>query len=75
VDRWLQQRYQCTDFFFSIAPIFKSDRLCGIVELSLAHNVELMVHPEKQEEYSYLLSTEYMEMIRDKKTGSFDVVL
>jgi hypothetical protein len=45
--------------------------LCGIVELSLAHNVELMVHPEKQEEYSYLLSTEYMEIIFNKKTGSY----
>jgi hypothetical protein len=49
----------------------KSDRLRGIVELSLAHNVELMVHPEKQDEYSYLLSTEYMENIRNKKIGSY----
>ena len=71
VDRWLQQRYQCTDFFFSIQPIHKSNRLRGIVELSLAHNVELMVHPEKQDEYSYLLSTEYMELIRNKKIGSY----
>ena len=52
----------------------KSDRLRGIVELSLAHNVELMVHPEKQDEYSYLLSTEYMEMIRNKKIGSYRVL-
>ena len=71
MDRWLQQRYQCTDFFFSIQPIHKSNRLREIVELSLAHNVELMVHPEKQDEYSYLLSTEYMELIRNKKIGSY----
>jgi predicted glycoside hydrolase/deacetylase ChbG (UPF0249 family) len=71
VDRWLQRRYQCTDFFFSLEPMHKSDRLRGIVELSLAHNVELMVHPEKQDEYSYLLSTEYMENIRNKKIGSY----
>ena len=71
VDRWLQQRYQCTDFFFSIEPIFKSDRLRVIVELSLAHNVELMVHPEKLEECSYLLSTEYMEIIFNKKISSY----
>jgi chitin disaccharide deacetylase len=71
VDRWLQRRYQCTDFFFSIEPMHKSDRLRGIVELSLVHNVELMVHPEKQDEYRYLLSTEYMEIIRNKKIGSF----
>jgi predicted glycoside hydrolase/deacetylase ChbG (UPF0249 family) len=71
VDRWLQQRYQCTDFFFSIQPIHKPNRLRRIVELSLTHNVELMVHPEKQDECSYLLSTEYMELIHDKKIGSY----
>jgi len=49
----------------------KSHRLRGIVELSLAHDVELMVHPEKPDEYHYLLSTEYMEMIRNKKIGSY----
>jgi predicted glycoside hydrolase/deacetylase ChbG (UPF0249 family) len=75
VDRWLQRRYQCTDFFFSIEPIHKPDRLRRIVELSWEHTVELMVHPEKQDEYSYLLSAKYMEMIRDKKIGSFNTAL
>jgi predicted glycoside hydrolase/deacetylase ChbG (UPF0249 family) len=73
-DRWLRRRYQCTDFFFSIVPMHKSHRLRGIVELSLAHNVELMVHPEKPDEHHYLLSTEYMEMIRNKKIGSYRVL-
>jgi predicted glycoside hydrolase/deacetylase ChbG (UPF0249 family) len=71
VDRWLQRKYQCTDFFFSIVPMHKPNRLRAIVELSLARNVELMVHPEKPDEYHYLLSTEYMEMIRNKKIGSY----
>jgi predicted glycoside hydrolase/deacetylase ChbG (UPF0249 family) len=75
VDRWLQRRYQCTDFFFSIEPIHKLNRLRRIVELSWAHTVELMVHPEKQDEYSYLLSSQYMEIIRSKKIGSFDITL
>jgi chitin disaccharide deacetylase len=74
VDRWLQRSYQCTDFFFSIVPMHTSHRLRGIVELSLAHNVELMVHPEKQDECNYLLSTEYMEMIRNKKIGPYKVL-
>ena len=64
-----------TDFFFSIEPMHKSDRLRRIVELSVAHTVELMVHPEKQDEYSYLLSSQYVEMIRGKKIGSFKVIL
>jgi len=71
VDKWLQQKYQCTDFFFSIAPIHQPDRLRRIVELSLAHTVELMVHPENQDEYSYLSSSKYMEVIHNKKIGSF----
>jgi predicted glycoside hydrolase/deacetylase ChbG (UPF0249 family) len=74
VDRWLQRKYQCTDFFFSIVPMHKPYRLQGIVELSLRHNVELMVHPGKPDEYHYLLSAEYMEMIRNKKIGSYRVL-
>jgi chitin disaccharide deacetylase len=74
LDRWLQRSYQCTDFFFSIVPMHTSHRLRGIVELASAHNVELMVHPEKQDEYNYLLSTEYVEMIRDKKIGSYRIL-
>jgi predicted glycoside hydrolase/deacetylase ChbG (UPF0249 family) len=74
VDRWLQRKYQCTDFFFSLVPMYKADRLREIVELSLVHNVELMVHPEKQDEYSYLLSFEYMEIIRNKRIGSYKVL-
>jgi chitin disaccharide deacetylase len=75
VDQWLQRRYQCTDFFFSIKPIHRLDHLHKIIDLSWEHAVELMVHPEKQDEYSYLLSTEYMGMIRDKKIGSFKIML
>jgi hypothetical protein len=32
------------------------------------------VHPEKQDEYRYLLSIEYMEIIRNKKIGSYRVL-
>jgi chitin disaccharide deacetylase len=74
VDRWLQRSYQCTDFFFNIVPMHKPYRVRRIVELSLAHNVELMVHPENQDEYHYLLGTEYMEMIRNKEIGSYRVL-
>ncbi len=74
VDKWLKRRYKCTDFFFSIAPIHKSDRLRRIVELSLAHRVELMVHPEIPDEHDYLLSAEYMKIIQSCKIGSFEIV-
>jgi len=71
VDRWLKRRYKCTDFFFSIAPIHRADRLRWIVGLSLAHSVELMVHPARPDEYDYLLRGEYMKLIQSSEMRSF----
>lgn len=62
IDQCLLRRYRCTDFFFSIAPI-SSDRLRRIVDLSTSADVELMVHPERKEEYDYLVSEEYRNVI------------
>lgn len=71
VDAWLKRRYKCTDFFFSNPSIHRSDRLRKIVELSVAHSVELMVHPERPDECDYLLSVEYEELIESTKIGAF----
>jgi chitin disaccharide deacetylase len=75
VDRWLLRRYQCTDFFFSIEPMLKTDRLHRIINLSLVHTVELMVHPEKQNEFNYLLSPAYQEITRNTKIRSYRTAL
>ncbi len=71
VDIWLQRRYVCTDFFFSISPINRADRIRRIVKLSQSHNVEVMVHPQKQDEYEYLMSDEYWEVIHGAKIGTY----
>ncbi len=71
VDRILARRYSCTDFFFSISPDRGYDRLRRIVELSHYHIVELMTHPEKRDDFVFLMSGEYSEMIRNAKTGIF----
>lgn len=74
VDRFLTRRYVCTDFFFSISPLDRSDRFRRIVELSQSHNVEFMVHPQKQDEYDYLMSDEYLEITRGAKFGTYRAI-
>jgi chitin disaccharide deacetylase len=71
VDFILKGRYVCPDFFFSIAPVHGSERLLRIVNLSRLHNVELMVHPQKPDEYEYLMSAEYQEIIGKATTGIY----
>lgn len=71
VDLWLTRRYTCTDFFFSISPFHELQRLKRIVRLAISSNVELMVHPQKPEEYDYLMTAEYLNIIADVKKGSY----
>jgi len=62
IDRHLASRFQCTDSFFSVEPI-DAERLRRIVAMSRSSDVELMVHPERDEEYSFLMSGEWKELI------------
>jgi predicted glycoside hydrolase/deacetylase ChbG (UPF0249 family) len=62
VDRWLSSRFLCTDFFFSMAPI-DQEKLQRLVLLSKSSDVELMVHPGVEKEYSFLLSPEWANLI------------
>lgn len=62
VDRWLQSRQICTDYFFSLVPI-KRSRLKRIISLSKCKDVEIMVHPGINEEYLYLTSNEWVKLL------------
>jgi predicted glycoside hydrolase/deacetylase ChbG (UPF0249 family) len=64
VDRWLGRSYRLTDFFFSLEQCLKEKRLSRVVELAKAASVELMTHPEKTAEYEFLMSDEYLELMR-----------
>ena len=63
VDRWLTSRFQCTDLFFSLKPI-ETERIRRIVSLSKSADVELMVHPGVDKEYHYLMSEDWLNLIR-----------
>jgi predicted glycoside hydrolase/deacetylase ChbG (UPF0249 family) len=64
MDRMLRSRFLCTDFFFSMAPIDKG-KLQRLVLMSKSSDVELMVHPGVEKEYSFLLSPEWGKLILD----------
>ncbi len=70
VDLFLKRRYTCTDFFFSVSPIH-SGRLQRIVKHAQTSYVELMVHPEKPNEYGYLMSEEFQQVISHIETGTY----
>jgi len=62
IDSWLKSRFLCTDFFYSIAPI-DIERIKEIVAISKSRDVEIMVHPGVESEYSFLLSPEWADLI------------
>jgi len=62
LDQWLTSRFQCTDSFFSMAPI-DQERLKRLVLLSRSSDVELMIHPGVNEEYDFLLSPQWESLV------------
>jgi len=71
LDHWLMKRYLCTDYFFDLAPFNDSSRLQQIINLSRSFSVELMVHPERTEEFRYLISEDFQQLIRQTSTCDY----
>jgi predicted glycoside hydrolase/deacetylase ChbG (UPF0249 family) len=74
IDRIIALKYVCTDSFFSLMPIDNMDRLQRIINLSKQSVVELMVHPERKEEFECLMSDEYFDLIFLAKTGHYGLL-
>jgi predicted glycoside hydrolase/deacetylase ChbG (UPF0249 family) len=71
VDFTLKKRFICTDYFFSISPVSGPSHLYRIVQLSKSSNVEMMVHPQKDEEYEYMMSNEYQQILSAAEFGTY----
>lgn len=54
-DRRLAKRHRIADFFFALLPL-EPERLADLVALALRHNVEVETHPNREEEYRFLIS-------------------
>jgi predicted glycoside hydrolase/deacetylase ChbG (UPF0249 family) len=71
VDGLLQRRYICTDYFFGLQPKGGPERLRGAAALAQSRNVELMVHPERQEEFAFLMAPEQGRILSESKTAGY----
>lgn len=71
VDRWLQSHFICTDAFFCMTPINRGmtpqEKLQRPLLLAKSSNVEILFHPGIENEYSFLLSPEWAEIISQAK--------
>jgi predicted glycoside hydrolase/deacetylase ChbG (UPF0249 family) len=71
LDQWLGRKYRCTDYFFSLGQCLKNRRLGRVAELSQKSNVELMTHPEKPDEYRWLMNGGFDEVLEGVPLGSY----
>ena len=75
VDYWLSRNYLVTDYFFGLPQCLKGGRLGRLVELSKTSRVEMMTHPEKEDEQRWLMGDEYLETFQGVRTGSYSELL
>ena len=74
IDWIVENKYTCTNSFFSLMPIDKKDRLKKIMDRSIKSAVELMVHPEKTKEMDWLMSVDYSEIVSHIKKGTYGLL-
>jgi predicted glycoside hydrolase/deacetylase ChbG (UPF0249 family) len=74
VDLYLVRRFRCTDWFFSIEPTTDRQRFERIIQLALSSNVELMVHPAKAEQLTFLMSAVYRGQIESIAKGPYSIL-
>ena len=71
VDTLLRRRYRITDFFFSLGQCLRNHRLERVLEMALTANVELMTHPVREDEYSFLLSEKGAAALKHLRISSY----
>jgi len=71
LDYYINIRHISTDSFHSLSPLENHKVMRKVVILSKSGSVELMVHPDREEEFSFLLSGEYLKLISSTELGTF----
>ncbi|HRY51948.1 MAG TPA: ChbG/HpnK family deacetylase [Candidatus Paceibacterota bacterium] len=59
VDRRLEARHRLSDCFYCLGDCLRRNHLEVVFQLALTANVELMTHPERKRECSFLLSNRF----------------
>ena len=65
VDWELSRRHRTTDYFFSLSDHLSPAKFGRVLSLARKSSVELMAHPERRDEYAFLMSDRYVEAISD----------
>jgi predicted glycoside hydrolase/deacetylase ChbG (UPF0249 family) len=71
VDAWLAHRYRLPDFFFGLPQLLQLRRLERALALAATANVEVMAHPAVGSEAEFLMSDEFLAMLRGIDMGSY----
>jgi len=71
LDHYISRRYISSDAFYSLGPVEEFEKIKKIIRLSEIKNIELMVHPNRKEEFQFLQSDDYLKLISDKDLGHF----
>ena len=70
-DALLRLRYGGTDYFFSLGDAIRHRRLERVLQLARTAQVELMTHPVREEESSFLLGEESGEALKGLRLASY----
>ena len=71
LDIYVSKRFISTDCFFSIAPVHNYERLQNAVKRAMKENIEIEVHPENIEEFKFLLSDQFQNLMNSVLSGCF----
>ena len=71
LDIWISRRFISTDYFFSIDPVQNIERLQEIINRAARKTVELEVHPGNAEEMDFLLSDQYLNLVKPFHRSGF----
>lgn len=74
IDRFINNRYISTDYFFSLAPTGDLETFRRLIAFSRIKNIELMVHPNRHGDFFFIQSNEYFKFLNSTKLGLFNEI-
>jgi len=74
VDRRLARRHRLTDYFFALSQHLAPSALERVAQLAKGANVELMNHPQIENEHAFLLGEEFGRAVSGVRLAGYDAL-
>ena len=71
-NRRLLQRHRLTDYFFALSQHLEPSRFRRVILAAKTAKVELMTHPQVDDEFTFLLGDDYADALGEVQLGSFE---